>query len=165
MARWGRLLTEAQWEKIQPLLPRHRPARRRMLLQQNRRGEDVLTREDGDPRTFRAKVSLAALLLIAVFVAACEGGVGGGERRPFHYVYLQWDPSPTPGVVGYNAYRGTISGGPYAKLNSSPITELTYSDEDVQAGETYYYVVTAIASDGFTESAYSNQASATVPSP
>jgi len=25
MARLGRLLTEAQWEKIQPLLPRHRP--------------------------------------------------------------------------------------------------------------------------------------------
>jgi hypothetical protein len=25
MARFGRLLTEAQWEKIQPLLPRHRP--------------------------------------------------------------------------------------------------------------------------------------------
>lgn len=137
------------------------PKREGMLLQHNRPGEDLPTREEGDPQTIRAKVPLAALLLVAVFVAAC--GSGGGA--PSHYVDLQWDPSPSPGVIGYNVYRGTISGGPYTKLNSSFITELTYTDEDVQAGQTYYYVATAIASDGVTESPYSNEASAFVPSP
>jgi hypothetical protein len=84
-----------------------------------------------------------------------------------HDVILSWTPSTTPpAVVGYNVYRGTTSGGPYpTQLNSTPINGTTYPDETVQAGETYYYVVTAVASDDVTQSAYSNQTSATVPSP
>jgi hypothetical protein len=83
-----------------------------------------------------------------------------------HDVILSWTASTTPGVVGYNVYRGTTPGGPYpTQLNSLPINGTTYSDETVQAGQTYYYVVTAVASDGVTQSAYSNQTSATVPSP
>jgi fibronectin type 3 domain-containing protein len=80
-------------------------------------------------------------------------------------VVLQWDASSTSDVVGYNVYRSTVSGGPYTQLNSSVITDLNYIDENVQAGQTYYYVVTAIASDGVTESADSSEARATVPSP
>jgi hypothetical protein len=68
-------------------------------------------------------------------------------------------------VAGYNVYRGGISGGPYSRINSSIIIDLNYIDENVLAGQTYYYVVTAIASDGVTESPYSNEAPATVPSP
>jgi phosphatidylethanolamine-binding protein (PEBP) family uncharacterized protein len=84
-----------------------------------------------------------------------------------HDVILSWTPSTTPpAVVGYNVYRGTTLGGPYpTQLNSTPINGTTYSDETVQAGQTYYYVVTAVASDDVTQSAYSNQTSATVPSP
>ena len=80
-----------------------------------------------------------------------------------HDVILTWTASTTSGVVGYDVYRGTTSGGPYpTQLNSTPINGTTYTDETVQAGQTYYYVVTAVASDGI-ESAYSNQVSATVP--
>jgi hypothetical protein len=83
-----------------------------------------------------------------------------------HDVILTWGASTTPGVVGYNVYRGTTSGGPYpTELNSSPINGTTYTDATVQAGQTYYYVVTAVASNGVTQSADSNQVSATVPSP
>ena len=83
-----------------------------------------------------------------------------------HDVILSWTASTTAGVVGYNVYRGTTSGGESATpLNSSPINGTTYSDETVQAGQTYYYVVTAVASDDGTQSAYSNQTSSTVPSP
>jgi hypothetical protein len=83
-----------------------------------------------------------------------------------HDVILSWTASTTSGVVGYNVYRGTTSGGESATpLNSSPINGTTYSDETVQAGQTYYYVVTAVASDDGTQSAYSNQTSSTVPSP
>ncbi len=80
-----------------------------------------------------------------------------------HDVILSWTPSTTPGVAGYNVYR--VSGGQYAKLNPSPIDGATYIDATVQAGQTYNYVARAVASDGATESANSNQASAAVPSP
>jgi fibronectin type 3 domain-containing protein len=49
-------------------------------------------------------------------------------------------------------------------LNSSLAATTTYIDTTVQAGQTYYYVVTAVDSSN-VESAYSNQASATIPTP
>jgi hypothetical protein len=83
-----------------------------------------------------------------------------------HDAILSWTASTTPGVVGYNVYRGATSGGESATpLNSSPFNGTTYTDETVQAGQTYYYVVTAVASDDVTQSANSNELSATVPSP
>jgi hypothetical protein len=55
-----------------------------------------------------------------------------------HTVRLSWDASTFPNVVGYNVYRGP------------------------SAGETYYYVTTAVDNQG-VESAYSNQSEATIP--
>jgi hypothetical protein len=81
-----------------------------------------------------------------------------------HDVILSWTASTTTGVVGYNVYRGTTPGGPYpTELNSLPISGTAYTDATVQAGQTYYYVVTAVA-NGF-QSANSDPVSATVPSP
>ena len=87
----------------------------------------------------------------------------GTGTSVIHNVVLSWTASTTAGVVGYNAFRGTASSGPFSQLNSSSISATTYTDGNVQAGQTYYYVVTAIASDDVTESADSNVASATVP--
>jgi len=81
-----------------------------------------------------------------------------------HSVTLSWLPSTSVGVIGYNVYRGTVSGGPYTKLNSLLLVVTTYTDTTVQAGQTYYYVTTAVNSEG-TQSAYSNQAKAVVPFP
>jgi Concanavalin A-like lectin/glucanases superfamily len=78
-----------------------------------------------------------------------------------HWVGLSWTAS-TSQVVGYNAYRSTTSNGTYTKLNSALVTSTTYSDQNVQSGSTYYYVTTAVDSQG-NESVYSNQAVATVP--
>jgi fibronectin type 3 domain-containing protein len=77
-------------------------------------------------------------------------------------VSLSWTASISPGIAGYNAYRSTSSGGPYTKLNSSLISNTNYADQTVQSGFTYYYVTTAVNSQG-QESVYSNEASATVP--
>ena len=77
-------------------------------------------------------------------------------------VALSWAASTSPGVIGYNAYRSMTSGGPYTKLNSSLISTTNYTDQPVQSGPTYYYVTTAVNSQG-QESVYSNQAAATVP--
>jgi hypothetical protein len=83
-----------------------------------------------------------------------------------HDVILSWTASATPGVMGYDVYRGTNSGGESSTpLNSTPINGTTYTDGNVTAGVTYYYVVTAVASDDVTQSANSNEVAATVPSP
>ncbi len=81
-----------------------------------------------------------------------------------HDVILSWAASPTYGVVGYNVFRGTTSGGESpTPLNSSPVSGLTYIDSNVQAGETYYYFVTAVT--GTSQSPSTGEASVTVPSP
>ena len=80
-----------------------------------------------------------------------------------HSVDVNWTAS-TSTVAGYNVYRGTVSGGPYSKINSTLIAGLTYTDSTVSSGATYYYVVTAVAADG-TESSFSNQVQAIIPTP
>ncbi len=78
-----------------------------------------------------------------------------------HAVNLSWTASRSQ-VAGYNIYRGSVSGGPYSKLDLSLVTGTAYTDTTVQAGRTYYYVTTAVNSSG-NESAYSNQVQAVVP--
>ena len=81
-----------------------------------------------------------------------------------HTVNLAWDASSSSSVVGYYMYRGTQSGGPYSRLNSSPQAATDYSDDTVASGQTYYYVVTSVDSAS-AESSYSNQAKVVVPTP
>ena len=83
-----------------------------------------------------------------------------------HDVVLTWGASPTPGILGYYVYRGTTPGGESSTpLNATPVAATTYADVNVTSGSEYYYVVTAVAAEGSTQSANSNEASATVPSP
>jgi fibronectin type 3 domain-containing protein len=49
-------------------------------------------------------------------------------------------------------------------MNGSLIAALSYVDNSVQAGQTYYYVATAVDSSNI-ESSYSGQATAVIPSP
>jgi hypothetical protein len=80
-----------------------------------------------------------------------------------HSVALSWTET-SGSVSGYNVYRSTQSGTGYAKLNSSLVPSLSYTDSSVIGGQTYYYVVTSVGSGG-TESAYSSQVSALIPTP
>jgi hypothetical protein len=89
---------------------------------------------------------------------------GAGVTATAHSVTLNWTASTSTGVVGYNVYRATQSGGPYTKVNSASVTGTSFVDTNVVAGTTYYYVATAVNSSGM-ESANSSQASATVPTP
>ena len=75
---------------------------------------------------------------------------------------LNWTASVSSGVIGYNVYRGTGSGGPYTRLNSFLIAAANYTDNAVQGGQTYYYVVTAMSSDDL-ESDYSDEVAAQIP--
>ncbi|MDR3676720.1 MAG: choice-of-anchor D domain-containing protein [Acidobacteriota bacterium] len=83
-----------------------------------------------------------------------------------HDVILAWTASTTSGILGYYIYRGTSAGAESTTpLNTTPVSAITYVDTNVTAGTKYYYVVTAVASNGTTQSAASNEASATVPTP
>jgi hypothetical protein len=86
---------------------------------------------------------------------------GTGVQLIAHSAALSWTAS-TSVVTGYNVYRGSVSGGPYAKLNSSLIAVTIYTDITVQSGQTYFYVVTAVDASN-VESAYSNEISAAIP--
>jgi hypothetical protein len=90
--------------------------------------------------------------------------VGGtGAAPPQHSVALSWDASISV-VDGYNIYRGTTHGGPYSKINSALDVNTDYTDDTVQAGQTYYYVTTAVDSGG-GESVFSNEVQAAIPNP
>jgi fibronectin type 3 domain-containing protein len=88
---------------------------------------------------------------------------GSGTGTVQHAVSLSWTSSTSAGVVGYNLYRGTVSGGPYTQIVSRDSAP-TYSDNTVVGGQTYFYVVTSVDGSG-AESVYSNQAQAVVPTP
>jgi hypothetical protein len=88
---------------------------------------------------------------------------GAGTTTASHSVAINWTPSSSA-VAGYDVYRSQVSGGPYSKLDSTVVAANSYVDATVQAGQTYYYVVTSVTSGG-TQSADSTQALATVPTP
>jgi hypothetical protein len=88
---------------------------------------------------------------------------GAGVATTQHTVGLTWVPSKSS-VVGYNVYRGTATGGPYTKLNSSSIVTTSFSDSTVKSGSTYFYVTTAVNSSG-SESIKSNEVRTVIPTP
>lgn len=80
-----------------------------------------------------------------------------------HSVSLSWIDGDS-GIAGYSVYRANQSGGPYSKISTSLVTQSTWTDGNVQSGNTYYYVVTATGASGL-ESAYSSQVAAAIPNP
>jgi Abnormal spindle-like microcephaly-assoc'd, ASPM-SPD-2-Hydin len=87
---------------------------------------------------------------------------GTGIPGSTHSVALTWDASSSSGIIGYYLYRSTTPGNGFARLVTSPLSGLQYTDGAVQAGTTYYYVVTAVDSAG-QESPRSAEAIAAVP--
>ena len=111
--------------------------------------------------TAAGAVSGAVTLLSNATNSAAMSLSDSGAQQSTHTVGLAWTDSATT-VAGYNVYRGTSTGGPYAsKLTGSPVTSTQFTDSGLQSGQTYYYVVTAVDSNG-VESVYSNQASALI---
>ena len=125
-------------------------------------------------RCLRPFVLLAGVLaLLLSFVACGSGGNSGNASTPpppppppplHHQVVLTWESSASPGVIGYYVYRASASGGPYTRITSQTLADAAYTDPSVVADNTYYYVVTSLSDNGL-ESTYSNEASATIPSP
>jgi len=87
-------------------------------------------------------------------------GNGTAQARA-HTVTLSWRANGRA-IVGYNIYRGAAPKGPYAKINTSPHPAPTYTDASVQAGQTYFYMTTAVDKKG-RESKFSNRVQVTLP--
>jgi hypothetical protein len=92
------------------------------------------------------------ILFIQILLVAVGWGAAAQPATPTNVVVysgdksaiLHWDLDPGPNLLGYNVYRSTSSGGPFAKLNPSLLTSLGYCDLNVSDGLTYYYQVTAV---------------------
>jgi chitin-binding protein len=72
-------------------------------------------------------------------------------------VQLSWNAAS--GATGYNIKRSTTNGGPYANVNTSPVTATSFTNTGLTNGTAYFYVVTAVNASG--ESPVSTQVSAT----
>jgi hypothetical protein len=128
-------------------------------------------------RKFRQLIAMAAIAASLGFsgcssmpsTSSASNLAGAGGANPgqsnfvsAHDVTLNWNASVSSGVAGYNVYRGSVSGGPYARMNSSAVTITSYNDNAVQPGQTYFYVVTSISLDN-VESSFSNEVMAPIP--
>jgi fibronectin type 3 domain-containing protein len=109
---------------------------------------------DGTPRAVADAVAIVAPL------PAIPAAPASLSLTPGTNFFLAWPLAS--GAMSYKLKRSTTNGGGYATLGST--TTLGYTDTNLSAGITYYYVVTAVNSVG--ESTNSAQASATaIPPP
>jgi fibronectin type 3 domain-containing protein len=88
---------------------------------------------------------------------------GTGAALPSHGVILSWAPSASD-VIGYRLYRRSAFPAAYVPLTADLQSTTDYADLAVSAGETYFYVVTAVGADN-VESGYADELSATIPIP
>jgi fibronectin type 3 domain-containing protein len=79
-----------------------------------------------------------------------------------HSVDILWNASASPNIRGYNLYRSSVSGGPYSLIRRTG--SMVFTDSYVTPGVTYFYVVTAVGTDGM-ESSFSNEVRAQIPIP
>jgi fibronectin type 3 domain-containing protein len=84
------------------------------------------------------------------------GHVAGGK-----FVDLLWAPNTEKDIFGYNVYRREEGGQP-ARVNSAPITVLSFQDMDVSAGHNYFYCISAVDLRG-NESTRSAETTAVAP--
>lgn len=110
--------------------------------------------------TASANISLASNAANSPVV---ETLTGSGAGAASHSVSLRWNAG-TSAVAGYNVYRSSTAGGPYAKINPVVAAGTNYVDSSVQGGKTYYYVSTAVGTGGI-ESKYSGQLQVAIPTP
>jgi len=93
--------------------------------------------------------------------------VAGQTAGTPHKVILTWKAPacatascPDPSTYLYNIYRSGAMQGTYTQINKSPITGTTYTDYNVAAGTTYYYLVKTVL-----QSTGSNRIQVTIPTP
>jgi poly(3-hydroxybutyrate) depolymerase/chitodextrinase len=96
------------------------------------RGVDAAGREGASSAILQASTTGTAS------VVPPPTGLSVGEVKS-DSVALSW--TAPQGVAGFDVFRGTIAGGPYAKVNASLVTQPRFTDTKLAADTTYFYVV------------------------
>ena len=68
---------------------------------------------------------------------------------------LSWSAAPEPSLLGYAIYRAANPAGPFARLNTSFLTGLTYTDSGA-AGSGYTYLLRAVKLEVTPSGSYQN---------
>ncbi len=112
----------------------------------------VVPQNAGGPGTPSATVHVTVPVPVSLSAPTSLTGTHGDG-----IIRLSW-VAPTGAVSFYNVKRSTVSGGPYTTISTAgAVTGTTYDDTSVVNGTTYYYIVTATATNS-TESVPSNEA-------
>jgi hypothetical protein len=75
------------------------------------------------------------------------GAASTSQAKPEGVVTLKgWAP-PLGVIAGYNLYMSKSSGSGYVKVNSAPITGLSYPVTGLDVGERYYFILTSLSKD------------------
>ncbi len=101
---------------------------------------------------------------IFVVDAAGASSIGFIAQAGDDKVHLEWTKPEMVDLMGYNMYRyyqlTDTTFSDTILINTSMITDTTYTDYEAENGVTYFYMYTAISTD-FNESYFSKSASAT----
>jgi hypothetical protein len=124
-------------------------------------GHSIQARIRFTPKQSGTAPAKAGYFSNAVVSPGVEQLTGTGVAPSAHSAGLTWQETD-PSVVGYNIYRGQMHGGPYQQINTALEASTNYTDYTVVAGNTYYYVTTAVDGAG-RQSAYSNETKAVIP--
>lgn len=77
-----------------------------------------------------------------------------------HGITVCWTASPSSTVTGYNVYSATTAGGPYQKLNATPVAGTSFFFATANQGGVKEFIVVR-SFDGTAESSNSSEISAT----
>jgi hypothetical protein len=77
------------------------------------------------------------------------------------FIDIVWGPNIEKDLAGYNIYRREQGGQP-SRINSTPITMLSFQDSDVVTGHSYFYSLSAVDTHG-NESAKSAEIAGAMP--
>jgi len=110
------------------------------------------------------KVTLTTNATPANSAISLAGTGDSGTSTASYEVNLSWDaPASSPvGIVGYNIYRSTGSGGSYQRINSAEEVSTSYTDSTVASSTSYSYYVESVDAEG-DQSVPSNSYTVSVP--
>ena len=88
-------------------------------------------------------------------------------------IEIEWETATEVATAGFNLYRSQSEDGNYVQINEQMIPSrgtavsgatYTYEDQNVEAGETYYYLLEEIELDASTQQYEEDKFSYTMPS-
>jgi hypothetical protein len=148
--RWSAVDMGIEWEKtyLYSVTPITKVYSQEGQLIAEFEGDDSAPLEVGTHDVF-APATPERLLLVV--------GHAAGKK----FVDLLWSPNTEKDIFGYNVYRREQNGQP-ARINSVPITMLSFQDVNLLAGHKYVYSISAVDVHG-NESARSQETTVAFP--